>query len=78
MPLGRRALPSLVGWLVLAVAFGACSTTYTEAEVESADYDAQAKARHEEVMDTELGEMGGRNAEALGGLDEEAVIQSDR
>jgi hypothetical protein len=76
--MGFRLLLSLLGWIGLAVAFSACSTTYTEAEVESADYDAQGKARREEVMDTELGAMGGRNAEALGEEGEEVIIQGDR
>jgi hypothetical protein len=74
---GQRALPALLGF-GLASACAACSTTYTEADVESAEYDAQGTARREGVMDEELGAMGGRNAEALGEAGEEVIIQSDR
>ena len=46
--------------------------------MESAEWDAQKKARHEEKMDAELGAMGGRNAEALGQAGERVILETDR
>lgn len=72
----RRGLGALAG--VLGLAALACSTTYSEADVEDAEYRAERNTPHEVKMDEELGAMGGRNAEALGEAGEQVIIESDR
>jgi hypothetical protein len=60
-----------------ALALGACTTTYTEADLTAEERKVDAQARREEKSDEEEDEQGGANAEQQQQEDQEVDRESD-
>ena len=64
--------------VVIGSMLGACSTLYTEADIEEAERREDAETRAEVVNDMEIGEEGGTNMEAIEEEKEEVARETER
>ena len=63
--------------VLVALAIGGCTTTYTEAQVEAQEDKEDAKVRAEGVRDDEIGAQGGVNTEGIDEQEQEVERESD-
>ena len=74
----RSAARAIARVAMGGIAVIACTTTYTEADLEEEERRQSESARSEEVYDRELGEEGGANLEALEEDRDRAIRESER
>ena len=78
MQISRRMQRGLAASGVLvALAIGGCTATYSEAELQAQDRKEDAAVRDEARRDGEIGQEGGVNQEAIDEQEEEFERESD-